>query len=441
MRRIDVAVVGAGVAGLAAAGELARRGHRVVVLEARERIGGRIYTCSDERVPVPIELGAEFIHGKASETLRLLKQAHLAACDVGREHWQSHRGSVRRVTYFKKIDRVLKRIGPRDRDGSFATFLKRRPGGRSEAQGRAVAQEFVEGFFAADPHRISARAVAPQGGESPSEAAAHSARVVQGYDALAWWLARQLGSRIRLRAAVTEIDWERGGAELTVRLPKDGSTRLRARTVAITVPLGVLQARPGDRGSIRLRPDPPSLRRALNSMAMGPVTRLTFWFDDFPWHLSPRLGRDGKLDRLSFLHLNAGPFKIWWTPYPLRWPLMVAWCAGPQSASLARRKQGEIEGAALQDLAVGLGVSRRRIVSKVRGLWTHDWNNDPFSRGAYAYALAGRDDSVGNLARPVDSTLFFAGEATDPEGSGTVEGALSTGLRAARQIHAVLRRD
>jgi monoamine oxidase len=440
MRRVDVAVVGAGVAGLTAAGELVRRGYRVVVLEARDRIGGRIYTCSDERIPVPIELGAEFVHGKAPETQRLLNQAHLVACDVGREHWQTHHGSARRVTYFPKIDRVLNRIGPRDRSGSFVTFLKRQPGGRSAAQGRAAAEEFVEGFFAADPYRISARAVTAQGEESPSEAASHLARVVQGYDGLAWWLARQLGSRIRLRAAVTDIEWERGRAELTVRLPKDGSTRLRARAVAVTVPLGVLQARPGDRGSIRLRPDPAGIRRALDSMAMGPVTRLTFWFEDYPWRLSPRLGRDGKLERLSFLHLKSGPFKIWWTPFPLRWPLMVAWCGGPASAGLARRKSGEIEGAALQDLSVGLGVSRRRIASKVRAVWTHDWNNDPFARGAYAYALAGRDDSVSSLARSVESTLFFAGEATDPEGSGTVEGAISTGLRAARQIRAALRR-
>ena len=92
MKRFDVAVVGAGVAGLAAAGELRRDGLRVAVFEARDRIGGRVFTHRDERVPVPIELGAEFIHGDAPETRRILDAAGLLACEVAGEHWRATRG-------------------------------------------------------------------------------------------------------------------------------------------------------------------------------------------------------------------------------------------------------------------------------------------------------------------------------------------------------------
>lgn len=439
MRRMDVAVVGAGVAGLAAAGELERKGHRVEVFEARDRLGGRIFTHHDARVPVPIEMGAEFVHGDAPQTSRILKQAGMITSDVGSEHWQLHRGSARRVTFFKKVDRVLERIDPHEQDESFATFLSRRPGGRSEAIGRSAARDFVQGYYAADLDRISARSLAPQNGESPTAPASRSAHVPQGYDGIVRWLARGLKSRIHLHSIVTDIFWRPGAAELTFKSGKGPST-IRARAAVITAPLGVLQARPGDRGSIRMHPDPPRIRKAIDSLAMGTVTRLSVWFEDFPWKLNPRVSRDGKLDRLVFLHLRSGPFKIWWTPYPLRWPLLTAWCGGPPAASLARRKKREIEAAAIEDLAAGLGVSMRRISAGVLKIWSHDWNGDAFARGAYAYALAGKSRAGKWLSEPVESTLYFAGEAADPDGAGTVEGALATGFRAARRVHAMLRR-
>src|SRR5262245_48988590 len=90
----DIAVVGAGVAGLAAARDLARQGLSVVLLEARERIGGRILTLHDERVPLPIELGAEFLHGETPETDRLLAAGGQVACDVDGESWRAARGRL-----------------------------------------------------------------------------------------------------------------------------------------------------------------------------------------------------------------------------------------------------------------------------------------------------------------------------------------------------------
>jgi hypothetical protein len=172
---------------------------------------------------------------------------------------------------------------------------------------------------------------------------------------------------------------------------------------------------------------------------MGAVSRLCVWFEDYPWKLSPRLARDGKLDRLSFLHVNAEPFRIWWSADPLQWPLLVAWCGGPAAARLARRRPSEVKEAALDGLCAGLGISYHRLASRIRGIWSHNWEEDPFSRGAFSYVLAGGMHAGKQLSRPVQSTLFFAGEATDPEGSGTVEGALGTGYRAARQVHAALR--
>jgi monoamine oxidase len=113
----------------------------------------------------------------------------------------------------------------------------------------------------------------------------------------------------------------------------------------------------------------------------------------------------------------------------------VAWSGGPPAAELTGKKPEEVAARAFRDLAEQSGISRRRIESRVEGLWLHDWNGDPFARGAYSYARVGGSKAAKSLARPVEGTLFFAGEATDTGGRiGTVEGAIATGLRAAKQV-------
>jgi monoamine oxidase len=434
-------VVGAGVAGLAAASRLRREGLRVEVFEARDRIGGRIFTHRDERAPFPVELGAEFVHGDAPETSRILEGARLSACEVRGDHWLAQRGRIRRTSFWKGIDRVLRRIEPNDPDETVAAFLARKPGGPGLARQRSAARGFVQGFYAADLDRISAHSVAAVDGENPGESASHAARLVEGYDRVAAGLARGLGARLHLRAIVREVAWERGGAELTVRSKSGRIRRIAARGAIITVPLGVLKAPPDEPGGIRFRPDPSRIRRALGGLAMGSVTRLSFWVKEFPWLRAPAASRNGQLDHLSFLHLNRDPFRVWWTAYPLRRPIMVAWSGGSPAAGLARRSRSEVESIAMKSLSDGLGVSIRRVSSCVKEIWTHNWDADPYARGAYSYSLVGGSQAAKSLARPVEATLFFAGEATDPEAGGTVEGAIATGLRAARQVSATLRRE
>jgi monoamine oxidase len=118
----------------------------------------------------------------------------------------------------------------------------------------------------------------------------------------------------------------------------------------------------------------------------------------------------------------------------------VAWSGGPPAAALSRLPPAEIEGAALGALAAQLGIARRRVASRVEATWMHDWQGDPFARGAYSYARVGGAGAARSLSRPVDRTLFFAGEATNPE-AGTVEGAIQSGLRAARQVARALERE
>ena len=144
---------------------------------------------------------------------------------------------------------------------------------------------------------------------------------------------------------------------------------------------------------------------------------------------------DERLDTLSFLHGTSDvDFPIWWTTYPVRSPLLVGWCGGPKALQLAGRRSDEIESAALRSLAKLLPTTVASLRKHLVSSHVHDWISDPFSRGAYSYSRVGGDDAPARLARPVEGTLFFAGEAADPEGrTGTVHGAIATGRRAAAQ--------
>jgi monoamine oxidase len=428
--RTDVAVLGAGVAGLRAARELRRKGFEVIVLEARDRIGGRILTHRDARVPLPIELGAEFLHGETPETDKILREAGAATLDRTGEQWRGGDGQLRPFPdLWTRIERVLGRIDPGKDDRPFREALAAVRGTRDD---RELALRFIEGFHAADPDRVSARSVTEAGANSGVQSAG---RVLSGYDAVPACLAD--GLDIRLGALVTDVEWRRGQVEITV---SGGKERITARAAVVTVPLGVLQAPPGDPGAIRFAPDPPRVRKALSRLAMGPALRLAFWFSELPWR-KVKAPEGENASHLAFLHTPENAFNVWWSAYPVRAPLAVAWSGGPPAAELARLSPEELRDRALTELARAIGLPRRRLGSLVVDTWMHDWEGDPFSRGAYSYALVGGSEAAQELARPVEGTLFFAGEAADAQGrNGTVEGALTSGLQAAKKVASALAR-
>jgi monoamine oxidase len=124
---------------------------------------------------------------------------------------------------------------------------------------------------------------------------------------------------------------------------------------------------------------------------------------------------------------------------PLRLPIFTGWAGGPRAAAMAGMSRDEVTALAVASLARQLGVARKTVDDALTGAWTHDWSADPWARGAYSYAMVGGSEAAKTLARSVDGTLFFAGEATDAEGrSGTVHGAIASGRRAAAQVQKAL---
>jgi len=424
---VDVVVVGAGVAGLAAARELVRAGLRVRVFEARDRLGGRIWTVRDDASPVAIELGAEFLHGHAREPVAIARERNLLISDIRGDRFGIDRGRIRRMPEFwHRLDNILSRIDTSRPDESFADFLARKPGGRKAARDRALAKQFVEGFHAADARLVSAHSIAEDGSPGGDPGEERQGRLPLGYDAIPHALAADLGDVVRLRAVVDRIAWQRGRVDVRARAGRN-TIEERARAVIVAVPLGVLQA-----GAIDIQPAVPALTRALPFLHMGSVKRVSLLFREPFWEA---LG----LIYATFLHTGDHRFPIFWTSHPNRAPLLVAWAGGASAGEHAHTSENERIGAALDVLATHFAIPRRKLDRLfVRG-FSHDWKADPYALGAYSYVGVGGVGAAKQLAKPAEQTVFMAGEATVEGRNGTVDGAIASGQRAARQVIRALR--
>jgi len=418
--RPDVLVIGAGASGLAAACDLRAHGARVLVLEARDRIGGRVRSERSSDVDVPIELGAEFVHGLAPETLALARSLSLPLVEVPAVHYTAARGRYRRVDdYFDRLARSLAVLSRRGPDAPVSERLR----ALRSPERRRVALDYVRGFEAADPDRASSVAFAssvPEGDER------RQLRLVTGYGPLVDGLAR--GTAVALRREVTEVRSTRTGVEVTARVGARTET-YRARAVLVTVPVGVLRAPRGARGAVVLDGLAPSASAALARLAMGQVVRLVLRLD------RPFGDVIGRPDA-SFVHTMDPAFPTWWPPVPLRTPLVVAWVGGPPARAVGDAERGGLVSQARRALTRTLGVAR----PVIREAWSHDWRHDPFARGVYAFPLVGGAHAGETLARHRTGGVYFAGEALSADYPGTVEGALQSGRHAARRIARALRR-
>ena len=265
-------------------------------------------------------------------------------------------------------------------------------------------------------------------------------RVPSGYDGVPRWLARGLDARILTGTVVTAVEWEQGSAVISARTNGGSNVSVRARAAIVTAPLSVLFAQPSEPGAIAFRPVPPVLEKMRSKLTMGSVQRVVVLFRDRWWTGKLRSApKDASLDNLAFVHGDTDDYSTWWTLFPAHLPAMVGWAGGPPAQRLAGKPYEEKRDRAVTALARNFGVTRRRIESQVVELWTHDWDMDPYSRGAYSYSLVGGAGAAAKFARGVAGTLWFAGEAADSEGrNGTVTGAIGSGRAAAKAVQKAL---
>lgn len=445
MKKCDVIVIGAGAAGLAAAVQLSNAGQSSVILEARDRIGGRIFTKYDADLAAPIELGAEFIHGKPPEIWDLLKAVHEPIAELEGDSWCSDHDSVYPCNFFGLVEDVLKKMDKSAPDESFLAFLDRcwkNPTAdpkREEARQRSIA--YVSGFNAADPGLVGVHWLV-KGMEAEEKNGDRVFRSELGYEKLIEIFKQQLAQvPIELQAIVTAIRWKPGSVEVSGRGAK-GEFTIEGRKVLVTVPLAVLQSKAGESGAIEFQPSLPAEKlSALEKLEMGKVIRVVLRFRHRFWdNLQPIEGHGRTLSRMSFLFTKDDWFPTWWTTMPSKLPIITGWAPFQSAERLSNQSEQFVLERALSSLPTVLGVAEDLVKREFLGGYFHDWQSDPFSRGAYSYGKVGSDGAQQALADPIAGTLFFAGEATDTTGNnGTVHGAMSSGVRAAAQILGVIR--
>jgi len=403
------------MAGLAAARGLAEAGLEVVLLEAAERVGGRVHTVRPSGCDLPVELGAEFVHGRPEELLALIEEAGLTLFEREGRFFEFEDARLRAASWDDSFFDVLERL-PAEGDRSFAEFLSEQ---NVPAKVAARVRGYVEGFNAADANVIGTAALRKQQQAEDAIEGDRSFRIREGYERVPLFLLDRVlaaGGRVHLNTVVTGMEWKHG--EVLVQTANAALPEVRARRSVIALPLGVLQA-----GMMTISPAPEGATKAIAAMAMGSASRITLVFRERFWETTA--------EGLSFLFAQSEPVPVWWSVAPNASPVLTGWRGGPQAAAGPA-------GEALRDVALatlGKIFGRNDLDDLLLGWHSHNWQWDPLSLGAYSYAPAGAVQASDVLAQPVEDTLYFAGEHTDTTGHwGTVHAALLSGMRVVAAI-------
>lgn len=446
----DVLIIGAGAAGLAAACSLARAGKRVAVIEARDRVGGRIhtkhFTAPASGDLIPIEVGAEFVHGLPGVSWDLVRRAGLGTRELSGEPLMVRQGQLTADWGMQDTaGNVLEHMAdwiekqPPGTDLSFADYLLRHPPAASNA---AAAINYVEGFNAADHRVIGVAGLARQQRAEDVIQGDRMFRLIGGYDQIPLFLKDELtglGGTLLSSSPVRRITWTRGAVRVQGTDASGAAFDYTAPQAIVTVPLGVLQAE-----SIEFLPRPEAILSEANKLAMGCAMRVIlvfrsrFWCDSRRLALHPDLA--DRLRELGFLFAPADVPSTWWTPHPDPSPVLTAWAGGQKAVQWQKSiAASERPDAPLQACLDGLGRAFDMPLEELKGLlvawYSHDWLHDDYAKGAYSYVPAGAIDAPQRMTIPVEDTLFFAGEHTDLEGHwGTVHAALGSGNRASAAL-------
>lgn len=414
-----VLIIGAGAAGLMAARELSAHGHAVTLLEARHRAGGRMCTIQPDGFSVPIETGAEFVHGKLPVTLQLLEAAGIGFEPVQGRMIEVRKGRWHRQEHFiEGWSTLMEHLQAVTDDMTVRDFLhKHFPEERFEELRRAV-QRFAEGYDGADIDRASVIALRDEWAKEEEE----QYHVIGGYEKLVDYLYTQCVRQrclLYFNSPVREIRWQAGTAEVVTA---DGRTFV-ANKVILTVPLGLWQ-QPDP--VIRFTPAIPTQLDAFRQMGYSAVIKASLEFKTPFWLEYER--------ELGFL-FSEEIFPTWWTQLPHPAPLLTGWINGPQAASFTQSSPEKMLQYALYSLAGIFGLPLVFLEQQLVAWQITDWGTDAWSRGAYSWDTLTSRAARRLLREPVQGTLYFAGEALY-EGAhpGTVEAALTSGLEIARKL-------
>lgn len=426
-----VIVVGAGAAGLACARRLADAGVDVVVLEARDRVGGRTWS-HDFGGGTTIDLGASWIHGTQPALEQLAAELDLQTVNTDFTNMLVHDASGGTMQLDGEIVTDLQnRLGPSilgaaltDAKRTIQSIIDRAWQenllvGYSREFIAYITTAFFETDFAASSETIPAQAfleLLPAPGEPSQpgdELGARNTAFPHGYNQITDHLAR--GLDIRLNTVVQRIDYSGDAVRIAT-----SHGRYAADVVVVTVPIGVLKA-----GRIEFAPPLPARKQgAIDRLGSGVLNKLFLRFPSVFWEREP--------DVLGFSRLERGGFAVWHNLEKITGqPILMAFSSGQSAIDIEQLRDAEIVALAMQRLRGFYGDD----IPDPTDFKVTRWHSDPFSLGSYSYfTLTTELGDRAILAEPVEDKVLFAGEATIERGFAQVPGAYLTGLREADRI-------
>jgi monoamine oxidase len=426
---MDVIIIGAGAAGLMAAKELTDAGQKVIVLEARDRIGGRICSLNSQPFSAPMEAGAEFIHGNLEVTQKLLKKAGINYQKTEGDIWQILKGRWRKENEFiEDAPLVMSRLKELTEDISMAEFLAKEFSDDKYSNLKTSLTSYIEGYYAGNMENTSALSFYKEL-QSEDE---NQYRVEGGYVKLVQYLEKKCSDKdnlVQLSTVVKEIRWRKGQVEVL----DAAHHSYAARKLIITVPLGVWLAPSQCKGAITYTPALPDKLEAAAKMGTGSAIKILLLFKASFWQVDKQ---DKAKDSGNFgFAISDAPISTWWTQLPQQIPLLTGWIAGPKAEELKTADEETIVQKAIDSLVSIFSISEDELKDNLQASYVFNWAADPFTLGAYAYSTVGTKEARKVLMEPVEETLFFAGEALyDGTEMGTVEAALVSGKRVAKEV-------
>jgi monoamine oxidase len=422
----DALIVGGGVAGLAAASRLASMGRKVVLLEARARLGGRVHTIRDPATGHPVELGAEFIQGHPDPLLKLIRSAGFSLHTITERHERAAEGRRSELPDGESlVDRLLNSDSPLP-DIPVAQLLRQRAGRFTPSELEALS-DYLEGFHAANLERFGSAALA-ENQAAEDEDAGRMSRLAGGYGQVVTELASRLQSdraEIRTGVIVTRLGWKPGLVQVAARTTDGREVWVEAAQAILAVPVTTFKEDRNQEGTFFPEPAPAGWTEALGHLETGLAQHLVLRFEGAWWMKQRR-------PPPFFMHGRGEPFPVWWTSSPPDAPFLTGWAGGPRVSRLAGQNVKQLVPLALQSVARIFGRGVEALARELRAAYSHDWTTDPYARGAYSYGGVGALRAREILRRPVADTLFLAGEALADGGrNATVPGALASGFRSA----------
>jgi monoamine oxidase len=401
---VDVAIIGAGAAGLAAARTLERSGLSVLVLEARDRLGGRSQTLILPN-DVVFDVGCEWLHSADKNSVVPIARDLGFEINETRPRWREQSLNIgfspqNREAFLIAMDAFDARVteaAELPEDTAARQWLE--PGNRWNAAIETIST-YVNGV---ELDRVSTYDM------DAYEDTGVNWRVRRGYGALI--AAYGKPCPVSLNTQVTLID--HSGAR--IRMETSRGT-LNAKKVIITAPTDLIANE-----SIRFHPPLPEKVNAAAGLPLGLADKVMLALDD-PEALPSDGHFYGATDRVG-----TGSYHL----RPMGQPCISGFFGGAFARELENAGEGALAAQSIDELVALLGSSYRR---KLKPIGESRWAHDPFARGSYSHALPGHADARETLAAPVDGRLFFAGEATSPNFFSTAHGAQESGVRAAEEI-------